>query len=209
MTVKIVGIGLNKTGTTTLAAAGRELGWTRGLSCRRDLLIEWRRGECLGILEAVAQADLCEDWPYPLAFREILEHFGDTARYVLTLRSSPQVWLDSLKKHAERVSATSHCRLLAYGYAYPHGAEQQHLDFYRRHADAVRTRFEARGAGHLLLEVCWETEPGWERLCPFLGVPVPAIPFPHENRAPDAVDPDVYAENLAYIRYQKGLLGAF
>jgi hypothetical protein len=23
---------------------------------------------------------------------------------------------------------------------------------------------------------------GWEKLCPFLGVPVPSVPFPHLHR---------------------------
>jgi hypothetical protein len=25
---------------------------------------------------------------------------------------------------------------------------------------------------------------GWANLCPFLGLPIPAIPFPHENKTP-------------------------
>lgn len=204
---RIVGVGLNKTGTTTLAAACRQLGWTRSVSCRRDLLAAWHDGDCSGILTTVDGADLCEDWPFPLAFREILGRFGDEARYVLTLRSSPDVWLDSLRRHSERTSPTDHCRLMAYGYAYPHGAERRHLDFYARHADAVREHFAQNNAAHLLLETCWETEPGWDRLCAFLDVDAPGGPFPHENQAPETVDQAVLAQNLAMIRYQLGLLG--
>ena len=32
----------------------------------------------------------------------------------------------------------------------------------------------------------YRTGEGWERLCQFLGAPVPPTPFPHENRAGQA-----------------------
>lgn len=199
---KVVGIGLNKTGTKTLAAALASLGWTRRMSCNRDLLVAWRGGDPSGLLEAVEAHDVCEDWPWPLAFREILARFGDRCRYVLTRRATPEVWLASLKAHSERVSPTEHCRTLAYGYAYPHGREAEHIAIYNAHADAVRTHFAAAGASHLLLDVCWDDGDGWDQLCPFLGVPVPALPFPHENRAPQAPDPDIVAQNRAQIAAQ-------
>jgi hypothetical protein len=34
-----------------------------------------------------------------------------------------------------------------------------------------------------LLEVCWEAGDGWKELASFLGQPVPALPFPHLNKA--------------------------
>jgi hypothetical protein len=203
---RIIGIGLNKTGTTTLAAAGAQLGWTRQVSCRRDLLARYRGGDAACVLEAVAAHDLCEDWPWPLAFREILAHFGDSCRYVLTMRATPDIWLQSLKAHAERVSPTMHCRLLAYGHAYPHGREREHLDFYQRHADAVRMHFANLGASHLLWEACWEAGDGWDGLSQFLGVAAPSTPFPHENRAPLHPDPAMLAANRQQISIQRSLL---
>lgn len=199
---KVVGIGLNKTGTKTLAAALAELGWRNRMSCNRDLLVAWRGGDASGLLAAVEAHDLCEDWPWPLAFREILAHFGDRCRYVLTRRVTAEAWLTSLKAHSERVSPTEHCRTLAYGHAYPHGREAEHLAIYHAHNEAVRAHFAAAGAGHLLLEVCWEEGDGWDQLCPFLGVPVPSVAFPHENRAPEAPDPLMVAENRRLIAAQ-------
>ena len=34
-----------------------------------------------------------------------------------------------------------------------------------------------------LVEMDFSSGDGWEKLCPFLGLPVPAKPFPHANKA--------------------------
>ena len=46
---------------------------------------------------------------------------------------------------------------------------------YNDHADAVRTSIPAE---RLLV---FEVKEGWEPLCKFLGLPVPATPFPRTN----------------------------
>jgi hypothetical protein len=48
-------------------------------------------------------------------------------------------------------------------------------DYFRSHTDAVRA---AISADRLLV---YQVGEGWQRLCKFLGVPVPAEPFPSEN----------------------------
>jgi hypothetical protein len=203
----VIGLGLNKTGTTTLAVALGVLGYRRHLSNRRDLLALYRAGDPAPALDAVEQAESCEDWPFPLMHRELLDRFGDRARYVLTTRRDAAAWLASLKAHALRTPPDRHARLLAYGWAYPHGAEAHHLAFYDRHLAEVRAHFRDRGAEHLLLEVCWEAGDGWERLCGFLGLPVPPVPFPHANAADPAPDAALVAANRARIREQLLLLG--
>ena len=35
-----------------------------------------------------------------------------------------------------------------------------------------------------LLEVCWENNDGWDKLCTFLEVDKPTIAFPHANAKP-------------------------
>jgi hypothetical protein len=155
------------------------------------------------VLEAVGTHDICEDWPFPLAFREILAQFGDRRRYILTRRATPERWLESLKAHSERVSPTQHCRTLAYGHAYPHGREKEHLEIYRAHLADVREHFRLEGAAHLLLEVCWDDGDGWDAICPFLGAAVPDAAFPHENRAPAEPDPAMLAANRAAIARQQ------
>jgi len=181
--LKVFGIGLNKTGTTTLGACLKNLGY-RHCSYRRDLLEAFRDGDSAAALRFADRFDSFEDWPWPLLFRELHAKYGEDARFVLTLRRNPEVWLESLKKHALRTPPYNHARKLAYGHDYPHGYEAEHLGVYERHKEAVRDYFTERK--HLLLEVCWEDGDGWEKLCGFLGHPVPDAPFPHAFSASEA-----------------------
>ena len=91
---KVIGIGLNKTGTTTLGVCMRRLGY-RHLSCRRDLLKLYRTGQVDKVMAYMDGFDSFEDWPYPLMYRELWERYGDSARYILTTRASTGVWLRS------------------------------------------------------------------------------------------------------------------
>src|SRR5262249_43486735 len=48
-------------------------------------------------------------------------------------------------------------------------------DFFRRHTEEVKATIAPE---RLLI---YEVGEGWDRLCEFLGVPVPADPYPSEN----------------------------
>ncbi len=204
--MKVFGIGLNKTGTKTLGSCFRTLGLDH-MSCRRDLLAKYRAGAIFEVFKEIDRHESFEDWPYPVMYRELFFQYDD-AKFVLTQRRDAPTWLDSLKRHSLHTDPANHCRLLAYGYAYPHGVEAYHLNFYERHALEVRQFFTCHGAQDRLLEVCWESGDGWERLCRFLGRPMPAEPFPHENRSEAVVaDSAIVAENIDLICRQLILLG--
>jgi hypothetical protein len=180
---KIFGIGLNKTGTTTLGQCGRILG-LRCTSFDRDLLDDWtERRDLERITARVEQFDLFEDWPRPLVYPQ-LDALFPGSKFVLTVRRSPEAWLDSLKRHSLRTHPSRHCRKLAYGYDYPHGREQEHLDFYAAHNAAAREYFADRPGD--FAELCWERGDGFRELCALLGVSVPSQPFPHANKGTEA-----------------------
>jgi hypothetical protein len=199
---KIFGIGLNKTGTTTLGACLAQLGY-RHLGFRRSLFKSYARGDLAAVFDAIEQFDSFDDWPYPLMFREVFARYGRQARFILTTRSSPQIWLNSLKAHTLRANPLSQSNSLAYGFDYPHGHEAEHLAFYEKHNAGVRAFFAEPGREDLLLEVCWERGDGWPQVCGFLDRPIPAAPFPHEYRgAMLAVDPGYRAINERNIAAQ-------
>jgi len=71
-------------------------------------------------------------------------------------------------------------------------------EHFRRHTDAVKAAISPE---RLLI---YEVGEGWDRLCKFLGVPVPAEPYPSENSRAEFIgrvqrtqgDPDRIAEEF-------------
>jgi hypothetical protein len=195
---KIFGIGLSKTGTTTLGECGRILGY-RCKACDRELLKDVILGNNFtGIKEEVKKNDLFQDWPWPLIYKELDLMFPES-KFILTVRKNEEIWLDSLKKHSMRGHPVRPCRDLAYGYNYPYGHEKEHLEFYRRHNDNVRSFF--KGRDNDFIEICWDKGHGWNELCAFLGKDILDVPFPHENKGSD--------QPISKMRFLTNCVGRF
>lgn len=175
--MKIVGIGLNKTGTTTLGYCMRFWG-LRHISCSKDAFTLWRDGNYDAIFQGMTQFDSFEDWPWPLMYREIDRAFPGS-RFILTTRKDPETWFGSLCRQADTTGPTDFRRYI-YGYAMPRGHESEHIRFYLDHNQAVRDYFRDRPES--LLEVCWENGDGWDELSGFLGLPRPDVTFPGTGR---------------------------
>ena len=176
---KVIGVGFHKTGTKTLGECLRTLGY-RTRSLDREAFAPWRLGEIGAVLEMMEAADAFDDWPWPLLFREACHRYPDS-KFVLTTRRDEATWLESLTAHVARHAATSfNYRKYIYGIDDPQAHPARFLEVYRSHNAAVREFFAAQP--DRLLEICWEDEDGWQRLCKFLGVPVPDVPIPHMNR---------------------------
>lgn len=176
---KVFGIGLNKTGTTTLGECLKVLGFSHA-SRSRKLLEDVRvRNDLTDVFRTVDRFDSFEDWPYPLIYRELDERYPNS-KFILTVRKDKFIWLESLKKHSLRTRPLSHSRALAYGFHYPFGHEREHVDLYEHHNKKVVEYFEDRASD--LLVLCWENGDGWPELCAFLGRDQPDLPLPHANR---------------------------
>jgi hypothetical protein len=176
--MKIVGIGLNKTGTKTLRACMRH--WQlKHISFCPEAFDLWRNNDYSTLMTWVAAFDSFEDWPWPLMFKEIDRTFPGS-RFILTRRRSPDVWFESLCRQADRTGPTIF-RKYAYGFEMPHNHKREHIRAYEEHLQSVREHFNDRSEA--LLEVCWEEGSGWTELARFLGFPRPDISFPHENNS--------------------------
>ena len=177
--MKIVGIGLNKTGTTTLGVCLRHWG-LRHISWDREAFDLWLQARHEELIAKVAEYDSFEDWPWPLIFREIDERYPGS-RFILTRRKNAKTWYRSICSHS-RWTGPHDVNRYVYGYALPYGFKAQHLEFYEHYLTTVRDYFKDRPGD--LLEVCWEEGDGWHTLSEFLGFEVPDIPFPHANKSP-------------------------
>jgi hypothetical protein len=176
---KVFGIGLNKTGTKTLGMCFSILGF-KNKSYDLTLLESYHKGALQDIFEVTDQYDSFEDWPWPLIYRQLDFRYPD-AKFILTIRISPEKWFESLCRHAVRTGPTV-AREIAYGYQMPMENPGHHVDFYNNHNRSVMEYFKDRP--DKLLIANWESEGNWELLCRFLNCSlVPDVPFPHENKS--------------------------
>jgi 3'-phosphoadenosine 5'-phosphosulfate (PAPS) 3'-phosphatase len=177
--MKIFGIGLSKTGTTSLAQALTLLGFKT-----RDYpgLSHYAPGDLSSIDAALLEAfDALTDTPIPSFYRELDARYPD-AKFILTVRDKAG-WLKSCKKQftqklAEKQSAT-HNQLFMDLYGCTVFDEEKFAAGYDRFVQSVQDHFGDRPGKLLTLDVI--AGDGWEKLCPFLNKPVPEAPFPKAN----------------------------
>lgn len=191
--MKVFGIGLNKTGTTTLAACLQELGF-RHTSCNLELTKNAGDGNLIPIFEHADRYESFEDWPWPLVYKELDQQY-ENAKFILTRRTDASAWFSSLKRHALRTGPTEY-REIAYGSSMPLNKKKEHIAIYQRHNQDVREYFSGRE--DVLLEVCWEEGDGWDELCTFLNRSIPDRPLPHKKKG--------RSEFLARLSYVKNLV---
>ncbi len=179
--MRIFGIGAHKTGTTSLARALAMLGFPASHWIHhRELLRAISRGNFRFDLLRGYRAAL--DLPIPTVFRELDAAFPGS-RFILTLRE-PARWLRSLRTREEWHGMRDPIPLHpaeAHFYGFDTFDPARCLARVEEHNAAVRAHFADRPAQLLELDIA--AGDGWETLCPFLGVPAPDVPFPHENSA--------------------------
>lgn len=178
---KVFGIGLNRTGTTTLGRTLEILGFRNHVSFDFELTKSWAENDLEPILEIARANNNFEGWPWPLMFRELYEEFED-AKFILTMRKTPETWYKSLCDHSLRTGPEEY-RKLVYGHYMPHDFKEEYLEFYEQHNRDIINFFK-RNASEKLLVVCWEKGDGWKVLCEFLDKESPKREFPFLNRHP-------------------------
>lgn len=178
---KIFGIGLNKTGTTSLGIALEILGYTNHVSYDLNLIKDWKSGKFNKIHEVGDSNNNFEDWPWPLMYKRLYLRYPN-AKFILTTRLSPEVWFRSLEKHAEKTGPTI-ARKLIYKYYLPTENKKAHIEFYKQHNNQVKAFFEKKDTNKFI-SICWEKGDSWRKLCGFLNLNIPnSIPFPHLNKS--------------------------
>jgi hypothetical protein len=172
---KVFGIGFHKTGTKTLAVALRELGYrVTGPNGTRDPDIA---DKVLAMARELSREyEAFQDNPWPLLYRE-MDQLHPGSKFILTVRPAMS-WIKSITSFFG--SDETPMRGWIYGVASPRGNEETYLRRYNRHNEEVREYFRDRHCD--FLEMDFSAGDGWERLCGFLGKPVPEKPFPHRNK---------------------------
>ena len=179
---KVFGIGLPKTGTTSLGYCFRRFGF-KHRTFDMDLAVQVKRNHLEPVFAEVEKFETFEDWPWFAIYRELDQRFPHS-KFVLTLRKDTATYVASLQGHHERQGIRKE------GFVKPHwwdevfGVEPADWDYeysarrYERHNREVLEYFGERVDRDLLV-VCWERGDGWTELSKFLNKACPDEPFPH------------------------------
>jgi len=176
---KVFGIGLSKTGTTSLANALQILGYRT-----RDNMgvVRYAKDDLSSVdLGTVEAFDALTDTPIPTFYRHLDARFPGS-KFILTVRDT-EGWLKSCKKQFTQrfadVQTEAHKRLFLDLYGTDVFDERRFAAGYERFVGDVREYFKNRPDDLLIIDVT--AGEGWDKLCAFLGRPIPEIPFPKAN----------------------------
>jgi len=170
--VKVFGVGMSKTGTTTLGECLEILGFTPHISFEPQLKT-WLEsgGDIERILKVAEKYRALEDSPWYHVFEQLDQRFPGS-KFVLTVRKNSLVHAKSSWAHGVRGG-------LRTGDPAPEYIAEK-IAVYESHNQRVMDYFKDRPQD--LLVMCWENGDGWEKLCSFLNVSVPSQPIPHANQ---------------------------
>jgi len=193
--VKIIGAGFGRTGTASLKAALEHLGF----------------GPCYHMFEVIAKPERAQDWheamdgsvddwesvlggfqstvdwPGCTFWRELMDFYPD-AKVLLTVRD-PEKWYDSVHGTIYQFvqgepgddAFSTHLRPMVERMIWDGTFDGRFDD--REHAIKVFEEHNAAVQAGVPADrlLTYRVGEGWERLCEFLEVPVPAEDFPHVN----------------------------
>lgn len=195
--MRVIGAGFGRTGTHSLKGALETLGFgpcyhMSEVFEHADHAALWTAaaaGETVDWDAVFADYHATVDWPSAAFYIRLMEAFPD-APVILTVRD-PESWYESCMQTIYPASAPgTDSELVANGN--PMGAmiaavvwngtfhgrfrdRAYAVSVFQEHIREVQARVPAE---RLLV---YEVKQGWEPLCRFLGVEVPATPFPHTN----------------------------
>lgn len=186
--LKILGVGLPRTGTASLAAALEILG-LKTLHHAKDRIGLWPKDVDQDCWRAFDDIEAAVDVPVCLYWEQLLKTYP-TCRVILTTRDAA-LWWESIKWHVNKIHQSDdldHIRYsdelhaLLFGCSYP-----QKYWYQRRFNEHVLTVYR-QVPRHRLLVINITKGEKWEILCPFLGAKQPEANFPWENKKQD--DPE-------------------
>jgi len=196
-------IGKAKTGTTSLAAALRSLGYQVGDQAEAELLIDdWAVRDFRRIVRHCESADAFQDVPFSLAYTYCaLDQAFPGARFILTVRRTADEWFESLKRFHISLAGSgglpTPADLKALTYRQPgwiwktfvleYGDDDSTLydrdrfiHNYEAHRQNVTEYFRHRPNDLLVLDISEPT--AMDSFSGFLGLNADGLAMPHLNR---------------------------
>jgi hypothetical protein len=187
---RLFGIGLHKTGTTSLHEAFKLLGFDSLHWGSGEAPLIWYEMNSLGQSPTLERFYALSDNPIPLLYRKLDKAYPGS-KFVLTLRNEAE-WLESVKKlWSYRYNPTRHLwdvypisnQLHTALYGRADFDAQVFLERYRRHNEEVREYFKNRPNDLLVIDMDMPRGK-MAALCRFLSLPIlPDGLYPQVNRS--------------------------
>lgn len=145
---KVFGIGLNRTGSSSLGIYFELLGYTHWTEVLGAEKIKRMIKDEAYLKEMMDPYEMHEDWPTAQTYRTLDQLYPD-AKFILTLRESPEKWAASLintaRQERENGSLTNEVKNLVYGIpAIVTEHKDRLVEIYKAHEKDVRKYFEGR-----------------------------------------------------------------
>ena len=201
---KVFCIGLNKTGTTSIELTLAEMGYEMGTQRKGELLLhDWFQGNYKRIIKFCETAEAFQDSPFslPNTYKALDQHFPD-AKFILTIRDTPEQWYDSLTRFHSKLFADGkriptlddlkaasyirkgrlHRTLPLIFKSPPEDIYNKEilLNYYATHNEAVATYFSNRPNKLLIINTAQPKD--YSRLCDFLNKKPLRKGFPWLNK---------------------------
>jgi len=164
---KIFGIGLPKTGQSSLAMAMHSLGY-------KTVQYPYNSSQ-------IKNSDFVLDLPIALNYKKLDKKYPNS-KFILTIRDFDS-WLLSMRNHYWRYPASrrykEQLRFRLEFWGTVNFNKRLMTKKYYEHLEDIDKYFKGREKDLLVINVC--AGEGWKKLCPFIGRKVPRKPFPREN----------------------------
>jgi hypothetical protein len=177
--IKVFGVGLSKTATSSLNSALEVLGYR---SKHFPIgMVRYDDGKISLVRSYVNKFDALTDTPVARFYKELDKEFPGS-KFILTIRDHNS-WIKSCRTHPLFGSAikwekrTSKIHEDLYGTI--NFDKKKFIKAYDKHVKEVKSYFKGRKKDFLVLDICGGKR--WKELCDFLGEPIPDKPFPMSN----------------------------
>lgn len=179
---KIFEIGVPKTGTTSLQFAYKILGF-KAQSWNPGKYKRWKKEGIECLYRMIEKFDAFEDGPWHNCDYKILDQRYPNSKFIILERNNSD-WIRSKEKHESPLYNINKIELeflIDDWITDRDNYIKKSIQYKETKYKEIKEYFKDRPDDLLVMDIC--AGEGWEKLCPFLGLPIPSEPFPIRNRA--------------------------
>ena len=198
MDTKVIGLGFQKTGTSSLREALKILGFKVKDTSQRALL-PILRGNDKRIKRILEGFNAFEDTPWYMIY-EKLDNWYPNSKFILTIREEKD-WFKSVDRHIGDLKNPMHEWIYGKGKGLPKNNKKNTIEVYNNHNKKVMEYFKDRPKDLLIID--FSKNQGWKEICDFLNKSIPNKKFPHANKTKETKKTLIQKKIRSFKLYRK------